>query len=140
VAWSDGFPYSQRMVDVTADESFTAIFEPVPFYYLTVSANDDTMGEVSGSGLYEEGYRGPVTATAFDGYYLKYWSFTDNTDTSVVFTMPSADTSVTAFFAPLGESTGTTKDEPAPHKLLKEGKLYILKNNKTYTLQGQKAE
>lgn len=140
VAWSDGFPYSQRMVDVTADESFTAIFEPVPFYYLTVSANDDTMGEVSGSGLYEEGYRVPVTATAFDGYYLKYWSFTDNTDASVIFTMPSADTSVTAFFAPLGESTGTTKDEPAPHKLLKEGKLYILKNNKTYTLQGQKAE
>ena len=136
VAWSDGYPYRQRTVDVTTDECFTAIFEPVPLYYLTVTANDDSMGEISGSGWYEEGYRVTLTATPFDGYYLKSWSFTDKADTSVVYTMPSSDTSVTAFFAPQGESIGTTKDETAPHKLLKDGKLYILINNNIYTPHG----
>lgn len=138
--WSDGYPYNPRLVEVTKDESYTAIFEEAPFYTLTVLSNDSTMGTVTGSGYYEEGAKVAVTAVPNDGYYLHSWDFTDEVSTDIIFTMPSSDITLTAYFAPKEESVETIENTAMPHKFLKEGTFYILRNNKTYSLQGQEVK
>ena len=139
-AWSDGYPYNPRAVKVTKDGSYTAIFEEIPLYTLTVLSNDSSMETVTGSGIYEEGMQITITATPYEGYDLQSWDFTDEVSTDIIFTMPSSDTTLTAYFAPKDESVETIENAAMPHKVLKEGTFYILRNNKTYSLQGQEVK
>jgi len=71
--WNDGITANPRNIPMTQDSTFTAIFV-VNNSYITVHANDSTMGSVSGTGLY--GYNAPVTltATAYSGYHFLRWS------------------------------------------------------------------
>ena len=71
--WNDGITTNPRSISMTQDSTFTAIFV-VNNSYITVHANDSTMGSVSGTGLY--GYNAPVTltATAYSGYHFLRWS------------------------------------------------------------------
>lgn len=137
VSWSDGHPYSLRLVTVTHDENFTAIFEPIPLHTLTVVANDDTMGEVSGSGEYEEGATVTLTATPYEGYCLLYWSFTNETNDTVEYTIPTSDATVTAYFAPCDEAFETVEHTPTYRKIFRNGQILVVRNNKTYTVTGQ---
>lgn len=139
VAWTDGEPYSIRFLQVTKDEAFTAVFEEIPptFYTLTVQANDDSWGEVTGSGLYEAGTEVPLTATPYEGYFLRYWSFTNMADENILYTMPEANTTVTAFFMPREEDLEIVEPERTPRKILKDGQILILRGDKTYTIEGQ---
>jgi len=71
--WNDGITTNPRSIPMTQDSTFTAIFV-VNNSYITVHANDSTMGSVSGTGLY--GYNAPVTLTAtpYSGYHFLRWS------------------------------------------------------------------
>ena len=71
--WNDGITANPRSIPMTQDSAFTAIFV-VNNSYITVHANDSTMGSVSGTGLY--GYNAPVTLTAtpYSGYHFLRWS------------------------------------------------------------------
>ena len=71
--WNDGITANPRSIPMTQDSAFTAIFV-VNNSYITVHANDSTMGTVGGSGLY--GYNAPVTltATAYSGYHFLLWN------------------------------------------------------------------
>ena len=122
---------------VTKDESFTAIFEPIPVHTLTVVANDDTMGSVTGSGEYEEGAEVTLTATPNEGYCLLSWSFSDQAVDTILYTIPASDTVVTANFAPCEESFESVK-QPAPSasKILRNTQILILRGDRTYTLTG----
>ena len=141
VTWSDGHPYSTRIVTVTHDESFTAIFEPIPLHTLSVVANDDTMGSVTGSGEYEEGTEVTLTATPNEGYCLLSWSFSDQAADTIVYTIPSSDTVVTAFFGPCHESVEHV-EHPAPSasKILFDDQIFILRCDRTYTITGQEVK
>jgi hypothetical protein len=123
---------------VTKDEAFTAVFEEIPptFYTLTVQANDDRWGEVTGSGLYEAGTEVPLSATPYEGYFLRYWSFTNMADENILYTMPEANTTVTAFFMPREEDLEIVDQEWTPRKILKDGQILILRGNKTYNTIG----
>ena len=94
--WNDGITANPRSIPMTQDSAFTAIFV-VNNSYITVHANDSTMGSVSGTGLY--GYNAPVTLTAtpYSGYHFLRWSDgnTQNPRTILV----SQDSAFTAFFA-----------------------------------------
>lgn len=98
------------------------------------------MGTVTGSGIYEEGMQITITATPYEGYDLQSWDFSDEVSSDIIFTMPSSDTTLTAYFAPKDESVETTENAAMPHKVLKGGTFYILRNNKTYSLQGQEVK
>lgn len=138
VSWSDGYPYSLRIVTVTKDESFTAIFEPIPLHTLTVVANNDTMGSVTGSGVYEEGAEVTLTATPHEGYRLMSWSFIDDAIDTVTYIIPTTDTVVTAYFAPSHESLERVEQQvPSVNKILRENQLFILRDDKIYTPTGQ---
>ena len=138
VAWSDGHLYDTRIVTVTQDENFTAIFEPTPLHTLTVVSNDDTMGSVAGSGIYEEGAEVTLTATPNEGYCLLSWSFSDQAADTISYTIPATDTVVTAYFGPCLESVERV-EQPAPSasKVLRDSQILILRGDRTYTLTGQ---
>ncbi len=141
VSWSDGNPYSLRMVTVTKDESFKAIFEPIPLHTLTVVANDDTMGQVTGSGVYEEGAAITLTATPREGYCLQSWSFTNEPSDTVQYIIPVSDTTVTAYFAPCAEEALEAVYETSTAiKILRDGQVFIFRDDKTYTVIGQEVK
>lgn len=93
--WNDGITANPRTVPMTQDSTFTAIFV-VNNSYITVHANDSTMGSVSGTGLY--GYNAPVTltATAYSGYHFLRWS--DGNTQNPRYLAAVRDSSFTAIF------------------------------------------
>ena len=93
--WNDGITANPRTIPMTQDSSFTAIFV-VNNSYITVHANDSTMGSVSGTGLY--GYNAPVTltATAYSGYHFLRWS--DGNTQNPRYLAAVRDSSFTAIF------------------------------------------
>ena len=71
--WSDGMTSNPRVITVTGDMAYTAVFEPV-MYTLTVSANDYSMGQVTGGGSYAYGTEVTIEARAFGGYRFLGWN------------------------------------------------------------------
>ncbi len=71
--WNDGNTENPRTVVVTEDVTFTASFEVLPQYTITVSANDADFGTVEGSGTYYEGEIIRISARANDGYIFDEW-------------------------------------------------------------------
>lgn len=143
VSWSDGYTYSTRTFPVTQNETFTAIFEEIPptFYTLTVQANNDNWGDVSGSGQYEAGTVVTLTATPHEGYFLRHWSFTDLADESILYTMPPVSVTLTAYFMPLDESIeGVEQPAHAASKILRDGHVLIIRNGKYYSVTGQEVK
>lgn len=72
--WSDGVTYNPRTVTVTTDATYTAQFESVPQWTLTVRANNDSYGTVSGGGTFYEGVITSISASPNDGYLFRRWS------------------------------------------------------------------
>lgn len=72
--WSDGVTYNPRTVTVTADATYTAQFESVPQWTLTVQPNNASWGTASGGGTFYEGVITSISASANDGYLFRRWS------------------------------------------------------------------
>jgi hypothetical protein len=77
--WSDGDTNNPRTIIVTSDTSFTAEFEIMIMYYVSVLVNDRTMGSVTGSGSYEKNTTAIIEAVANAGFRFVQW---DDGDTS----------------------------------------------------------
>lgn len=71
--WQDGNTDNPRTVVVTEDVTFTASFEDLPQYTVTVLANDDEFGTVEGSGSYYEGEIVRIKAIPNAGYAFSQW-------------------------------------------------------------------
>ena len=105
VRWHDGNTSNPRNVTVTANATYTAIFEAIPpaQYTITANSNNDSWGTVSGSGLYTEGTTATLTATPTDGYRFAQWQ--DGSDDNPRNVTVTANTTYTATFeaiAPVG--------------------------------------
>ena len=94
--WNDGCTETSRTFTVTSDTAFTAYFEAIPIYTVTVNSNDDEMGTVTGGGTYLDGTQVTITATPNDGCRLTHWS-DGSTETSRTITV-TADITYTAIF------------------------------------------
>ncbi len=99
VQWSDGNTTNPRLLTLTCDTSFTAIFEGDQQFQITVNANDTTMGSVGGSGMYYLGETVSITATANEHYYFSQWSDGVTSNPRVVTVI--GDASYTAVFEPV---------------------------------------
>ena len=102
VDWSNGETNATISVTVSSDLTLTANFEvdgqqpDTNYYTVTVTANDDAMGSVTGAGTYAEGTTVTLSAEANDGYHFVSWS---NGATSTVITfVVESDTTFTATF------------------------------------------
>ncbi|MBR5984205.1 MAG: T9SS type A sorting domain-containing protein [Bacteroidales bacterium] len=70
-------------------------------YTITVRANNDTFGTVTGGGSYAAGAQATLTATANQGYVFVKWAEDENTDNPRTITV-NADATYTAVFQALG--------------------------------------
>ena len=136
VRWNDGNTDNPRTVVVTQDTTFVAEFaEQLPQYTITVTC-DSKQGTVSGSGVYDEGTQVTLTATANEGYEFTQWS-NGVTDNPYIFTATQDITLEARFAATTAIENISADSDTAVRKVVRDGQVYILRNGKTYTVQGQ---
>ena len=104
-------------ITVTADTTFTAQWtKDTVNYTVTVSADPEAGGTVSGSGEYSEGTQVTVTATPATGYHFVNW--TENgteVSTEATFTFnATVDRNLIAIFAKNEDPTPTPTPDPTP--------------------------
>jgi hypothetical protein len=92
--WHDGNTQNPRIITVTSDTVFTAIFEIM--YTVSVLANNPLYGDVVGDGDYPKDSIAIISATANGGYGFLKWN-DGNTDNPRTVTVTS-DTAFTAVF------------------------------------------
>ena len=73
VSWDDGNTDNPRTITVTGDVTYTAKFEALPNYTITVVSADPTMGSATGGGTFMEGTVINISATPLTGYYFIGW-------------------------------------------------------------------
>ena len=109
-----------------------------PKYTISVNVNDPIMGSATGGGIFEEGEEVMLIATPNAGYEFVEWS---NGSTENPFIAPACmDATITAIFqekAPEGFETIESGESVEYRKIIRDGVLYIEKNGKIYTVQGQ---
>lgn len=102
VSWNDGSTENPRVVHLMSDTTFTAIFQCTQQFNLQVTANDATMGTVTGGGTY---YASDVTITASPnpGHRFNYWN-DGSTETTRIIHLVS-DTAFVAVFEDVSNQT-----------------------------------
>ena len=95
--WSDGNTQSPRIITITKDEDFEALFSP-DIYAVNVKTSDVKKGTVTGSGRFEYQMNVEIKASPKYGYHFARWNdgFTQNPRKVVV----SDDITYTAVFEP----------------------------------------
>jgi len=72
------------------------------FYFVLIGVNDDSMGEASGEGYFDEGDEVTLTAVANEGFEFLHWADTAGNaiseDENYLFTMPAENQFLTAVF------------------------------------------
>lgn len=98
VQWQDGNTDNPRFVTVLGDASYTAYFTSNQnvTYTITTVVNDNTMGFVTGGGVYPAGSNATLTAIPFDNYVFDRWG--DNVATNPREIAVTADATYVAFF------------------------------------------
>ena len=96
VSWDDGNTDNPRTVTVTGDVTYTAKFEALPMYTITVVSANPAMGTVEGGGTFMEGTVVNISATPLTGYYFIGWS-DGNADNPRSITVTANETYVAQF-------------------------------------------
>ena len=96
VSWDDGNTDNPRSVTVTGDVTYTAKFEALPMYTITVVSANPAMGTVEGGGTFMEGTVVNISATPLTGYYFIGWS-DGNADNPRSITVTANETYVAQF-------------------------------------------
>lgn len=73
VSWDDGNTDNPRTITVTGDVTYTAKFEALQNYTITVVSANPTMGSATGGGTFMEGTVINISATPLTGYYFIGW-------------------------------------------------------------------
>ena len=73
VSWDDGNADNPRTIVVTGDVTYTARFEVLPSYTITVVSANPAMGTVDGGGTFMEGTVITISATPLAGFYFTSW-------------------------------------------------------------------
>ena len=95
--WNDGVSDNPRLVTVTGDASYTAIFL-LNSYALTVNSSNSEQGSVTGGGTYDYNTSVTLSATANYGYHFVQW--TDGEVLNPRTVIVTQDATYTAQFAP----------------------------------------
>ena len=127
--------WTPAVVAVTGDATYTATFSSVfNVYTISVSAVN---GQVIGGGEYQYGATIDLTAIPNEGYVFDQWSdgVKDNPRTITV----TGDAEYTALFTSTEGFENIYTSEPV-QKVIIDQKVYILRGEKVYTLQGQEVK
>lgn len=96
-AWNDGVTDNPRVIQLTSDTTFVAIFNANERYDLTVISSDETQGAVTGGGSFLGDTDNTIAATPGNGYRFSHWN-DGLTDNPLVVHLVS-DTTFVAYFA-----------------------------------------
>lgn len=99
VQWNDGNTNNPRTITVTSDSTFTAQFQQIEQYTITVLSDDPQRGSVTGGGTFFVGTQIPISATPAPNNTFSHWS-DGSTETYRTITVTSNAT-YTAFFSPV---------------------------------------
>jgi len=127
--------WTPAVVAVTGDATYKATFSSVVnVYTISVSAVN---GQVIGGGEYQYGATIDLTAIPNEGYVFDQWSdgVTDNPRTITV----TGDVEYTALFKSAEGLENIYTSEPV-QKVIIDQKVFILRGEKVYTLQGQEVK
>ena len=119
IGWNDGNTDNPRLVTVTGDTSFVAIFSEIPLYTISVASNNLAWGDAIGGGQYREGTTATLRAYPTNEHHLFIRWDDDNTDNPRIITVLQ-DSAFTAIFStkediasPEGEALNVTLS-PSP--------------------------
>ena len=73
VQWNDGVKTASRQISVTGNATYTATFA-IDQHTITVQANNNNYGTVSGGGTFDYGSTKTITATPKTGYRFVEWN------------------------------------------------------------------
>ena len=111
VQWQDGNTNATRTVTVNADATYIATFEATQTqqYTITVLANNDEWGNVTGGGTYNAGTSVTLRAMPYSGYQFDQWN-DGNTNATRTITVTANATYIATFSATTGidDAEGTT--------------------------------
>ena len=96
VSWSDGNTDNPRTVTIVDDEMYIATFA-IDQFTITVSANNYSMGSVSGTGTYNYGSEIQISATPSSHYHFAQWNDGNTVNPRTITVTQNAD--YTANFA-----------------------------------------
>ncbi|MCQ2345500.1 MAG: leucine-rich repeat protein [Paludibacteraceae bacterium] len=105
------------------------------FFTITVLSSDESVGSVDGGGEYCDGETATISATPVDGYRFVKWNDgnTDNPRQVLV----SEDKTYIANFELIPEALDDMAgDAPAALKVLRDGKLVIIRNGEAFDATG----
>ena len=109
--------------------------EEIPSEYTITVTCDPKQGQVTGGGTYTDGSKVSLTATPNNGYEFKQWS--DGSTANPYSFLVEKDMTIEALFEPTTPIENVVSEENnAPHKVFRDGQVYILRGGKTYTLTG----
>ncbi|MDY6393873.1 MAG: leucine-rich repeat protein [Synergistales bacterium] len=93
--WADGNTENPRTVIITQDTNFVAIFE-IDTFFVSVMANDETMGTTLGNGIYDWNTEITISATPEEHYHFVSWSDGNTSNPRIV--VIDKDTTFVALF------------------------------------------
>ncbi len=96
VKWNDGNTNASRTITVTENKTYTATFAPNQ-YTITVVANYEGRGTLSGGGTYDYGTQVTISATPKSHTHFVKWKEDNNIDASRTITV-NGDATYTALF------------------------------------------
>ena len=129
-------PYTGVAFDVTVSGKLP-VEEPIK-YTVTATVNPAEAGTVEGAGEYEENAEATLTATPNEGYEFVNWTVAGEevaTDATYTFTV-TADVELVANFKVIDTSVDNINTTATSVKMIKNGKLIIVKDGVEYDAQG----
>ena len=132
--WTDGNTDNPRKITVERDATYTAEFA-IDQHFITATC-DPQQGSITGTGTYDYGTRATLTATANKGYEFLQWS-NGIKDNPYSFIVVDNITLEAQFIPTTAVENVSANDDTTPRKVLRDGQVYILRNGKVYTIQGQ---
>ena len=108
------------------------VMEVIPQYTITVNANNDNWGTVTGGGTYNAGASCTLTATPANGYVFQSWKKNGSvvsTDATYTFTVNESATYTACFGEPLQYYTVTTAVNPDGAGYVTGGGIYEAGSN-----------
>ena len=109
--------------------------EEIPSEYTITVTCDPKQGQVTGGGTYTDGSKVTLTAVPNNGYKFKQWS--DGNTANPYSFLAEQDVTIEALFEPATPIENVVAEENnVPRKVFRDGHVYILRGEKTYTLTG----
>lgn len=131
-SWSDGSHENPRVVHLTSDTAFVAMFHSNETYCLAAVSSDEAMGTVAGGGTYHGGTDNAIEALPAYGYLFSHWNDGETANPRVVHL--TGDTLFVAFFSEKERHTVLTASNNDAWGSVQGGGVYIEGEEATLTV------